>query len=282
MKVLITGGNGQLGQCINFVNNDYPELELYFTNSKELDITDKELVYSFFRNKSFDYVINCAAYTNVEQAEKEPKKAFLVNAEGAKNLAEVCKEYKVILIHISTDYVFDGKKHTPYTEDDVPNPINEYGKSKLLGEQYIREAMDEYFIIRTSWLYSQFGHNFYKTILKKLKIEKELTIVSSEMGTPTNANDLAEFIIAIVKSGSSQYGVYHYSNQGQATWYDFGKDIVRLSGKENMIRFKKIDNYPTFAERPKYSVLDKTKITDVFEIRPMEWRSSLKKMNFLF
>jgi len=279
IKVLITGGDGQLGKCIKVLESNYnTNLDLYFINSKELDITDKDNITLFFKNNSFDYVINCAAYTNVEQAEKESNKAFLVNAEGVKNLAEICKKYDATLIHISTDYVFDGCNRIPYTEEDIPNPINVYGKSKLLGEQYVAEFLEKFFIVRASWLYSKFGNNFFKTILKKSKTEKELTIVTSETGTPTNANDLAEFILNIIKSTSSKYGIYHFSNEGEATWYDFAYEILRSSGKLDSIKLEKADNYPTFAQRPKYSVLSKIKSVESFGLRILDWKDSLKNL----
>ncbi len=278
ISVLVTGASGQLGQCIKKIERNHQELHLYFADSKALDITNDERVKSFFSEKSFDFIINCAAYTNVEQAEKEPEKSFLINAYGTKNLAEVCKKQNITLIHVSTDYVFDGKKKAPYTEEDVPNPINEYGKSKLEGERIIQQILEKYFIIRTSWLYSEFGNNFFKTILKKSKTEKELTITTSEIGTPTNANDLAQFIIDIILANTKKYGIYHYSNMGEATWYDFAKEILRNSGKLDSIVLKKTDNYPTFASRPKYSVLDKTKAKQLVFASEVEWIDSLNKL----
>ncbi|WP_198403807.1 dTDP-4-dehydrorhamnose reductase [Aquimarina aggregata] len=278
IKILVTGSSGQLGQCIKNIERDYRELHFYFANSKELDITQKQQIQNFFSNKSFDFIINCAAYTNVEQAEKEPKKAFLVNAQGVKNIAEVCKETNMTLVHISTDYVFDGKKKTPYNEDDVTNPINEYGKSKLAGEKYIQEILDKYFIIRTSWLYSEFGHNFFKTILKKLESESQLTITTSEIGTPTNANDLVKFILFLIEVETSDYGVFHYSNLGETTWFDFAKEILKLSGKLDTIKLEKTDNYVIFADRPGYSILSKVKSLQYFNLEILNWKLSLKKL----
>ncbi|MBQ0735333.1 dTDP-4-dehydrorhamnose reductase [Aquimarina celericrescens] len=277
-KVLITGSSGQLGQCLKKIEKDYPAFDIYFTDSKTLDITQKDQLNNLLSEIKFDYIINCAAYTNVEQAEKEPERAFMVNAQGVKNIAEICKDHHVVLIHISTDYVFDGKKKTPYTEEDIPNPINVYGKSKLEGEKYIQEILENYFIIRTSWLYSEFGHNFFKTIQKKSKTEKELTITTSETGTPTNANNLARFIFDLVGLRTSKYGIYHYGNQGEATWYDFAREILSVLGKLDTIKLKKTDNYPTFAQRPKFSILNNTKIKKTFLIHPIEWRNSLKKL----
>ncbi|WP_200825109.1 MULTISPECIES: dTDP-4-dehydrorhamnose reductase [Aquimarina] len=275
INVLVTGSGGQLGQCIDKIKNEYPKLTLFFANSTILDITKKDRVSDFFEDKSFDFVINCAAYTNVEQAEKEPDKAFLVNAEGVKNLAFICEEKKSTLIHISTDYIFDGEKKMPYTEEDIPNPINEYGKSKLAGEQSIQQIAEKYFIIRTSWLYSEFGHNFFKTILKKSETEKQLTIVTSEMGTPTNANDLAKFVLDLIINNNQKYGIYHFSNLSEATWYDFAKEILRVSGKLDTIILKKTDNYPTFARRPKYSILSKQKLNSAFDLDILDWKNSL-------
>ncbi|WP_025665459.1 dTDP-4-dehydrorhamnose reductase [Aquimarina megaterium] len=278
-SVLIVGSKGQLGQCIEKIKKNYPELQLYFASSEVLDITKNEEVQHFFKNKSFNFVVNCAAYTNVEQAEKEPEKAFLVNATGVLNLVQACKEYNITLIHTSTDYVFDGAKKTPYVEEDKPNPINEYGKSKLAGEQYIEQVFEKYFIIRTSWLYSEFGHNFFKTILKKSETEQELTITTSETGTPTNANDLAKFILDLILDDNQKYGLYHFSNLGAATWYDFCQEILKVSGKLDDIMLKRIDNYHTFAQRPKYSVLSKEKCIDSFQFKILNWKNSLKNLH---
>lgn len=278
-KVLVTGANGQLGRCLQVLSNISGDISFLFTDSNQLDIRDKEKLRNYFlENDKIDYVINCAAYTNVENAEKESKDSFLVNAEAVKNVAEVCQKYDTILLHISTDYVFDGNKNTPYTEEDIPNPINEYGKSKLLGEQYIQGVLEKYFIVRTSWLYSQFGKNFYKTILNKSNTEKKLTITTTEIGTPTNANDLANFLFHIIETGNKKYGVYHFSNLGSATWYDFAKEILKVSRKLNNLKLEKTDNYPTFAKRPKYSVLDKKKSIQSFDLEILNWKISLKSL----
>ncbi|WP_103069051.1 dTDP-4-dehydrorhamnose reductase [Aquimarina sediminis] len=276
-NVLVTGSNGQLGQCLQKIEENHSKIDLFFANSTMLDITNKDKLEQFFNDKRIDYIINCAAYTNVEQAEKEPELAFMVNAEGAKNLAQICKKHNSTLVHISTDYVFDGMKRSPYTEDDITNPLNEYGKSKLVGERYIEEILDKFYILRTSWLYSEFGNNFFKTILKKSNTEQELTIVTSETGTPTNANDLAEFILSLVKNNSQKYGIYHFSNLGEASWYDFAREILRVSGKLDSIILKKTDNYPTFAQRPNYSVLCKEKCLRSFNSDIENWKKSLQK-----
>ncbi len=277
-SILVTGSEGQLGQCIKKIQKSYPEIDLCFTSAKNLDITRKENVKLFFLKNHFDIIINCAGYTNVEQAEKEPGKAFLVNATGVRNLSEICLKKGTILIHISTDYVFDGESNIPYTEEDQTNPINEYGKSKLEGEKYILETLDKYFIIRTSWLYSEFGHNFFKTISKKSETEEKLKIVKYEKGTPTNANDLAKFLLDLIQLDTKKYGIYHYSNLGEGTWYDFAKEILDISGKLEYIKLEKTDNYPTFARRPKYSVLSKEKCINSFGFELCDWKESLKKI----
>ncbi|SHI94703.1 dTDP-4-dehydrorhamnose reductase [Aquimarina spongiae] len=278
-NVLITGSKSQLAQCLFDIKDQYPDFDFDFTSSEELDISNTKEIEDYFDKVSYDIVINCAAYTNVELAEKESKKAFMVNAIGVKNIAEACKKNDATLIHISTDYVFDGKKETPYTEEDLPNPINEYGKSKLEGEKEILKILDKYFIIRTSWLYSKYGHNFFKTILRKSRTEKQLTITASETGTPTNAHDLAKFILEIVSSNSSDYGLYHYSNLGEATWHDFAEEILRASGKLSEIKLEKTDNYPTFAVRPKYGVLSKEKTIKVLKNTILHWKDSLRNLH---
>ncbi|WP_438710613.1 dTDP-4-dehydrorhamnose reductase [Aquimarina muelleri] len=275
-NILVTGSNGQLGQCLQKIEQNYTSLELHFYKSKDLDITNKDAISQVFKDDSFDFVINCAGYTNVEQAEKESEKAFLINEEGVRNLAQACKKQNSILIHISTDYVFDGKKETPYTEEDIPNPINEYGKSKLAGEQCIQEILETFFIIRTSWLYSEFGHNFLKTILKKSETETELTITTSQKGTPTNANDLATFILDLILINNQKHGIYHFSNSGEATWYDFAKEILSVSGKLDTITLKKTDNYSSLSERPKYSVLNVVKAKKSLGISQNNWKDSIR------
>ena len=277
-NIVVTGSNGQLGRCIQLGAQGYKELNIDFFSSSELDITSEEQISSLFTHSSIDYVINCAAYTNVEQAEKEPEKAYQVNAEGVRLLAKACKENDTVLIHISTDYVFEGSKSTPYTEEDTPNPINEYGKSKLAGEVYIQQILDRYFIIRTSWLYSQFGKNFFKTTLQKSETQDKLRIIDSEIGTPTNANDLAKFILDLIRSNCNEYGVFHYSNEGQATWYDFAYEILKAYGKMDIVKLEKTDYYPSFANRPRYSVLNKKKSKDIFGISIQNWNFSLSKI----
>ncbi|MFD1615862.1 dTDP-4-dehydrorhamnose reductase [Gelatiniphilus marinus] len=255
-QVLVTGANGQLGKTINelFAKNE-DKLEFTFISKAGLDITKASDLKLFFKNNNFDYCINCAAYTNVEQAEKTPEIAYKVNAEGVKYLAEACKETDTVLIHISTDYVFDGEKTEPYTTEDKPNPINEYGKSKLLGEQHVQDILERYFIIRTSWLYSKkHGHNFYKTILKKAKLGEDLYITDTQKGCPTNTENLAKYILRLIVSKSKDYGMKHFCDEKAMTWYDFANNILKEHLYEH-IKLVKAKNYRTFAQRPKQTIL---------------------------
>ena len=295
MVVLVTGANGQLGQSIQFIAGNYPDpslkgeqanqIDFVFCNSQELDITQKGAIEAIFNKVKPDFCINTAAYTAVDKAESEPEKAHLINVIGARNLAEVCKDFGATLIHVSTDFVFDGNKTTPYTEEDITNPQSIYGKTKLAGEKAIREVFDNYFIIRTSWVYSQFGNNFMKTILRLAKERTSLSIVNDQIGTPTNAVDLAEVILTIIKSkiqnpkSKIPFGIYNFSNEGQCSWYDFAKKILEVNSINIDLQPIPTTSYPTPAERPKYSVLDKSKIKNVFGVEIRTWEESLKDKN---
>lgn len=262
-KILVTGANGQLGKSIKDLYSKDMNLNIKFTSKSEFDITNNEDVESFFNEHKFDYCINCAAYTNVEEAESNPQAAFKVNADAVKNLAAACKAKDVILIHISTDYVFDGEKQSPYTEEDIPNPINEYGKSKLAGERYIQKIKPKYFIIRTSWLYSRFGNNFLKSIIGKIQNQERLTITTSQKGTPTSCDDLSEFIVKLIKSKNSNFGIYHFSAQGETTWYDYALQICKHFSSYDCNKIKPVDKFKTKARRPNYSVLDCKKVMPI-------------------
>ncbi|MEB8328233.1 dTDP-4-dehydrorhamnose reductase [Flavobacteriaceae bacterium KMM 6897] len=278
-KILITGANGQLGKCIQDVVEDYPEYDFHFKTSTDLDITSQEEINTLFAHEKFDFCINCAAYTAVDKAETDKENAFLVNAEAVKYLAEACKDYDTTLIHISTDFVFDGTKGTPYTEDDLPNPINVYGTSKLKGEQYIQGILNNNFIIRTSWVYSEYGHNFVKTMLRLGEDREELSVVNDQIGTPTYAGDLANAIMEIISTKTTNFGLYHYSNEGLISWYDFAKAIFEIKGIDVKVNPIPSEAYPTPAKRPMYSVLDKTKIKQVFNIINIpNLENSLKKV----
>ena len=277
--ILVTGGNGQLASCIKDVEKQYDDLNVIYTDHLELDICNLNQIQTFFKsNPQIDYCINCAAYTAVDKAETEAEKAFEINATGAKNLAQVCNDHDAILIHVSTDFVFDGEKNEPYTETDVANPISVYGASKLQGEVEIQQALKEYFIIRTSWLYSEYGNNFMKTMLRLAETRDGISVVSDQIGTPTYAGDLAEIIIQIINTKTEKYGIYHYSNEGVASWFEFAKEIFKLT--ENKIKVNPIPSieYLTPAKRPQFSVLDKAKIKIDLQIKIPFWGDSLEKV----
>ncbi|WP_104735098.1 dTDP-4-dehydrorhamnose reductase [Hanstruepera ponticola] len=275
--ILVTGGNGQLALCIKKLTAVYPEISFIFAGHKELDISDPEKVKRVFAKKNFDWCINCAAYTKVDLAESEPEKAFLINKEGSKNLANICKENNTKLIHISTDFVFDGAGKTPYLESSITNPINIYGLSKLQGELEIEKALKEYYIIRTSWLYSEYGKNFLRTMLRLSKNNKELKVVNDQNGSPTYAGDLAEVILKIIEDDSENYGLYNYSNKGQTTWYGFAKEIFQLTGGNTQVKPIDSEEYRTAAKRPQYSVLNCDKIEEAYKLEIPNWKTSLKK-----
>ncbi|SDE77926.1 dTDP-4-dehydrorhamnose reductase [Cellulophaga baltica] len=261
INILVTGASGQLGKTLNDVKLEYPKLDFVFLDSKQLDITDNLSIEKAFTLANFDFCINCAAYTNVEQSEKTPENAFKVNAEGVKNLALACKENNTTLIHISTDYVFDGKKSEPYTIEDTPNPINEYGKSKLAGEKYIQEILDRYYIIRTSWLYSKIhGKNFYKTILEKAKKGDLIKVTDRQIGCPTDTINLSKFILGLIINHSSKFGMFHYTDNKPLTWYGFALKILGSNKLDESTTLVKTNKYRSFAKRPKNSCLTTTLI----------------------
>ena len=279
MNVLVTGSNGQLGSCIKDIENQYEGLNFIYTDYQELDVCNLNDVEGFFKTKpKIDYCINCAAYTAVDKAETDVEKAFEINAQGAKNLALVCNEQGAILIHISTDFVFDGEKKEPYTETDVPKPISVYGSSKLKGEVAIQKTLKTHFIIRTSWLYSEHGANFMKTMLRLAETRDEISVVSDQIGTPTYAGDLAEVILNIISANNSKFGVYHYCNEGVSSWYDFAKEIFELHNLSVRLIPILSNQYPTAAKRPKNSALDTERTKEVFNIQPLKWKISLKKL----
>ncbi len=288
MVVLVTGANGQLGQALQSIANKFLDIKFVFCDSNTLDITKKGNMEQIFAKYSPNFCINAAAYTAVDKAESEPEKAYLINVEGVKNLAEVCKNSHTKLLHISTDFVFDGTKNTPYAEKDFPNPTGVYGNTKLKGEQVIEEILEEHFIIRTSWVYSEYGHNFMKTMLRLAFENDSLSVVNDQIGTPTHAVDLAKIIIKIITvtrlvppSGARElYGIYHFSNEGQCSWYDFAKKIFELNHVTIDLKPIPTASFPTPAKRPSYSVLDKTKIKSTFELTINPWEESLKNVNF--
>ncbi len=276
--VLVTGASGQLGKCFQKLAQREEGITWLFMNSSELDITSSRDLKDFFKSKSIDYCINCAAYTNVEKAESEQKKAFQINAEAPKGLAEICKKNHIVLFHFSTDYVFDGTSKIPYCETDPINPINVYGASKLKGENYIRDILTDYFIFRTSWLYSEFGHNFFKTVLNKAEEKATLNITTAQTGTPTNANHLARLVLMLIKEKNTNFGLYHFSNSGETTWYGFTNEILKVSGHINNVQLHGDNSYQTIAARPNYSVLDKTKLLEAFKTPLEAWDAALLEL----
>ena len=276
-SVLVTGSNGQLGRCIKDFVQSSKELNFIFTDKDELDITNKEDVNAFFESNTIAYCINCAAYTAVDKAESNEDFAVAVNVLGVENLANACKNHKAILIHISTDFVFDGKQTKPYTELDEPKPINTYGQTKLDGEKAVARILERHFILRTSWLYSEYGNNFLKTMLRLGKEKNEVHVVSDQIGAPTYARDLAFLISSIIKNKKIPFGIYHFSNKGEASWYDFATDIFNLSNIRVKVRPIKAKDFVTSVNRPIYSVMDKTKIKDNLGIAIPHWKESLKE-----
>jgi dTDP-4-dehydrorhamnose reductase len=274
-KVLITGANGQLGQALKKASVNHADLEFYFAASADADITAAESVADLFSRVQPHFCINAAAYTAVDKAETEPEAAYAVNVLGAKNLAQACKKHGTVLLHISTDFVFDGTKNSPYTEQDATAPLGVYGKTKLEGEDEVIKNLGEYYIIRTSWVYSEFGNNFMKTMLRLAAERDSLNVVSDQHGTPTNANHLAEALITIIKSNKGAYGIYNYSNEGETTWYDFARKIFELNNVSINLQPIPTTAYPTPAQRPKYSVLDKTKIKEVFNLTITNWQEAI-------
>jgi dTDP-4-dehydrorhamnose reductase len=279
-KILVCGAKGQLGSSLSELAVNYPDFTFDFTDVEELDILDSISLNLYVKETRPGFIIN-AAYTLVDKAETEHEKAFLLNAEAVKNLLNASYLSDSRLIHISTDYVFNGRNHIPYKENDIPDPDSVYGQSKLKGEMYLADSPSA-LIIRTSWLYSQFGHNFMKTVLRLGSEKDEVRMIYDQVGTPTMAGDLADAILQIVKITSEDAsrfipGIYHYSNEGITSWYDFAKEIIDLSGLKTRVLPIETSDYPLPAPRPQYSVLNKKKIQDTFGIGIPHWKDSLKK-----
>lgn len=282
-KILVTGANGQLGSEINALSSQYNMLSFYFTDIDKLNITNKNEIEKFFTANNIDFVINTAAYTHVDNAEDEPQKAKVLNVDAVKFLAESCAKNNIKLIHISTDFVFSDTQTTPYTEQDIPQPSSVYGKTKYLGELAIQNISNlNFLIIRTAWLYSSYGHNFVKTMLRLSEKNDVLKVVFDQVGTPTYAADLAHCILTIISNSTQnknyfKSGIYHYSNEGVCSWYDFAMQIFLLQDMKQKIHPVLSHAFPQKAKRPAYSVLNKQKIKNTFEIDVPYWTNSLKK-----
>ena len=287
MKILVTGKNGQLGQSIKRLLDEkcfanLSSFSFIFTGREELNLENLESIQSYFVRNDIDIIINCAAYTKVDQAEEDQNQANLINHNAVRELAKISKKNKIKLIHISTDFVFNGYKREPYTEDDKTSPINIYGETKLAGELAIISTMPfNSIIIRTGWVYSEFGNNFVKTILNLATKSNTLDIVSDQIGTPTYAYDLAHSILHIVNTehfleNDMPTAIFHYSNEGKSTWYEFAKEIISIAGINCDLNPIKTEDYPLPAMRPKYSILSKKKISHEYALNINHWKDALK------
>lgn len=280
--ILVTGANGQLGKELRALSAAYPSFNFLFLSREDLPIHHFELVRNYFKITRPQYCVNCAAYTAVDRSETEKDLAMLINGESVGVLAAVCNDHHTKLIHISTDYVFDGEGKQPYKEDDPTEPVNYYGLTKLNGEQLCLMSDPGAIIIRTSWLYSEHGNNFVKTMIRLMKEKEQIGVVNDQVGSPTYAADLAEAIMQIIGNrksgiGNQTSGIFHYSNKGIISWYDFAVAIKEISNSNCIIHPIPTSQYPTPAKRPHYSVLDKTKIQSTFNLQLKDWKESLRK-----
>ena len=276
--IVVTGANGQLGNELKAIAPQFAGYRFLFVAKEELAIENADALKNYFSANTPTWCINCAAYTAVDKAETEKNKAFLINAEAAGHLASTCRQYDVQLIHISTDYVFDGTAQQPYKETDGTHPINTYGESKLKGEELVLQNDPSAIIIRTSWVYSSFGNNFVKTMLRLMKEKNSINVVNDQYGSPTYAADIASVIMKIISSGRSREkpGIYNYTNAGITNWYEFALAIKTLSDSPCSVNPVSTAQYPTAAKRPQYSVLDTSKIQQAFNIVIPDWKESLQ------
>jgi dTDP-4-dehydrorhamnose reductase len=279
LKILVTGSNGQLGSELKKFSPSVTQHDFTFVDIEEMDLASEPAILDYFEGRHFDFIINCAAYTAVDKAEEEVNTAFLINSEAVRILADVCKAKKIRLIHISTDYVFDGLGNSLIREDAIPNPLSVYGRSKLGGEKFVLATLPDAYIIRTAWVYSIFGKNFVKTIATLAKSREVLNVVTDQIGSPTSARDLAAAILQVIDSicfkNIDVPGVYHYSNEGVISWYDFAFFIVEHYQFPCKINAIPSEEYKTLAVRPKFSALDKKKIKQTFGIKIPHWHQSL-------
>jgi dTDP-4-dehydrorhamnose reductase len=274
-NILVTGASGQLGSELQAIAEQYDYI-FHFKNSKSLDITNNELFKQFVINHHIDVIVNCAAYTSVDKAESEPELADAINHLAVKHIAEVAKVHQIKLVHVSTDYVFDGTNHKPYIETDTPNPQSVYGKTKLEGELAMKQINPaNSIIVRTSWVYSKFGNNFVKTMLRLAKERDELGVVADQIGSPTNAADLAQVILQVLpKIKNENVEIYHYSNEGDCSWFDFAAVVFKKFNCKTKIKPIKTEEFITAVKRPSNSVLNKAKIKEVFNVQVPDWKES--------
>jgi dTDP-4-dehydrorhamnose reductase len=277
ITILITGSKGQLGNEMQLAAQSYPQYKFIYTDVDELDICNKQSLADFVKHNSVNFIVNCAAYTAVDKAEDDVDLCYKINYEALKNIAEVATENNIKVIHVSTDYVFDGTNYKPYTEDQTVCPQSVYGKSKLAGEQALSNNCKQSVIIRTSWLYSTFGNNFVKTMIKLGTERESLNVIFDQIGTPTYAADLAEVILKIISYQHFTPGIYHFSNEGVCSWYDFTKTIHRMANISCHVQPIETKDYPTRAPRPHYSVLNKAKIKLTYDVQIPHWEESLQK-----
>jgi len=279
MNILVTGANGQLGSELRKISDDYQNYRFIFTDVAELDVTNPDAVNDFFTKNRIQTVINCAAYTAVDKAESDEPAAILINATAVGYLAQACKMADATLIHLSTDYVYDGCACKPYSEDHDTAPVSVYGRSKLAGEE-AAFTTSKTVVIRTSWLYSSFGNNFMKTMLRLGKERESLNVVFDQVGTPTYAADLAQAIMEIVKTAERndlRTGIFHYSNEGVCSWYDFAREIMQQAELKCVVHPIETEDYPTPATRPHYSVLNKARIKAEYDLEIPHWKDSLSR-----
>jgi len=276
-KILVTGANGQLGKELRDIATNFPQYEFLFLSREDMPIHHYELVRNTFDGFKPDYCVNCAAYTAVDKAEQEIELANIINAESVGILAAISREHHCKFIHISTDYVFSGDSPKPYVEIDTTCPVSVYGKTKLAGELEALKQNQDTIIIRTSWVYSYYGNNFVKTMMRLMRERAEISVVNDQIGSPTWAADLASFIIHIISFPEWHAGIYHFSNTGEISWYDFAVEIKKLIKSNTIIHPIPTSAYPTPAQRPAFSLLDKSKIKTVFGYTPPDWKQSLKQ-----
>lgn len=276
-NILVTGGNGQLGSELKEIAPNHQDYNFLFSDVKDLDITNHNAVAAYIKSNKINVIINCAAYTAVDKAESEPELSDAINHLAVANFAQIAKDKNIKLIHISTDYVFDGTNHKPYEEKDTPNPKSVYGKTKLNGELTMQQINpSNSIIIRTSWVYSKFGNNFVKTMLRLAKTKDEISVVADQIGSPTNAADLAETILTILpKISNDTVEVFHYSNEGVCSWYDFAVAIFKIMNLDINLKPTDSSKYPTLAKRPYYSILNTNYIKEKYRIEISHWRRSL-------